>query len=213
MTVRLGMSSLILELRRLTDTEENDTTINGVAYWTDLQLQEKLDDHAIDINDVLLEPRPLHTAGVWEYKRYYIPKNITKHIEYYTDAEQTANQALDVADQLDETQYFFIVNDLGNVVTNYTYTPSRRLIEFDTDQLANSYYIRAVGYNMNESAREVWLDKAAHRTQLVRWKAGEHQLHEDQEWEHCMKMAEFYGINRGLKTVDLVRTGYRNAKL
>jgi hypothetical protein len=208
MTVRLGMVNSIAELRRICDASENESTVNGVAYWTDQQIQDVLDNHAEDVTDVLLTARPLREGSSTVYKRYYIPKTISKWMEHFTEAEETANALLDAEDQLDATPLFEVRDANGNLVTNYTYNRARRLIEFDSDTNANYFYLRATDYDIEAAASELWTNKAAHRAQLIRWKAGDHQLHEDQEWAHCMKMAEHYSRTRGAQNVVMIKTDY-----
>jgi hypothetical protein len=195
MAARTGMTGLIAQLRRLTDAEEDAVTVAGETYWTDDHLQDILDNYAQDIVDVPLRSNPTYEEGSWEYRRYYIPKMIPRTLETPTE---------------DSDNTFFVVSDTGTVIptSSYTYDSRLRRLLFNSDQLGHVYYLRAVSYNVNEAAAEVWRTKASFRVALVEWKGGDHSIKEDQEWQHCMQMAEFFEGKYGIKSVQMRKMDY-----
>lgn len=187
--IRSGMTHLVLELRGLTDTEEGQTSINGVTYWTDQHLQEILDQFGRDINTVQLNANPEQVDGTTTWTKYYFPDALGTKIE-------TGNGLQ-------------IVNSTGYTQEDYTIDLSARRVTFDEDTNGVEYYMRGRVYDMNGAASKVWLMKAGHRSQLINWKAGSHTLAEDQEYQHCLDMWKHYGSVEGLKNTRLMKEGYQ----
>ena len=207
---QLNRVNLLTDLRRMTDTAVGAYTVNSVSYWTDDQLEEIMQGFAVDYDTVPLMSIPQYYNGTWEHRKYRIPKSLPVWLEYFTPAQLTANQALAAEDQLDEDVSFYVVDVEGVVVdsSTYTYHKGRRTIEFAADTNVTQYYLRVIGYNLNEIAAQVWYDKAAHRVELVDWRGGDHQVKEDQEWKHCMEMAQHYSRYSGMRVTTLIKVGY-----
>lgn len=188
MSVRTGMVSLIAELRGLTDTALNQYQVGGVDYWTGEHLQDVLDLYAQDLNDVLLSATPLIYSGAYQFRRFYLPKGIPKWLE--SDTIQ-------------------LINDSGYTFTiPYSHSPAKGLFEFQSNVASGVAYIRATSYNMYMAAAHVWDMKAAHTVQLVEFRAGTTQIKENQEHEHCLKMARFFKSKAGMRSIMLNRSGY-----
>lgn len=196
MTVRSTMNDILLELRGLTDATNGETTVDGVDFWTDEQLQAILDAYRTDALDLALVPAAQKVAGNTAYLRYYFPDNLATTVE----------------------PDFTITDSEGNVLSNWTYTKGTRYILFASDQSADSRLITCNAYNLRKSAARVWLTKASQRTALIDWKAGGQTLSEDQEYQHCMeKFAEFAGpggisellpgVSNGTGAVRLTKAG------
>jgi hypothetical protein len=186
------MALIIAQLRTMTDAEESEVTVNDVAYWTDVQLQEILDHSSTDVLDVDLTSVPFRESGTITYKRYYIPDTVPSQ-------------------WLERDAALEVVDVLGNLISssNYTYYPGRRLIEFTADTGGTSYRLRGLMFNMNAAASEVWKQKAAHRAELVEWKAGPHAVREDDMYQHCLQMAQFYSTKAsGMSLTRLRRVDY-----
>lgn len=192
MAARAGMVALIAELRSMTDTASAETTVNGTAYWTDDQLQDILDEIGSDVVDDRLIPAPLYYNGVYEYRRYYLRQGLPLWFE-----GAATSGAFEVVDSLGVAPAFV-----------YTFNSKRRLIEFAENTLGKDYFLRARAFNLYAAAAEVWLQKASHRTALVDFKAGNNQIYEDQEWQHCMKMHSFYKRKTGFRAVPMRRVDY-----
>ncbi len=189
MAARLGMVELIALLRQLTDAESQTEQVNGAYLFDDDHLQEILDQHRYDFFDVLLTPVPLMESGSRVTKRYNWPRYIT-HVE--RDATAGA---------------FSVVDAAGNAASGYTVYYDAKYIEFDADTTGRTYYLRCRQYNVNRAAAEIWLLKANLRASLIRWKAGDNTLYEDQEYRHCMEQYRFFR-SRGVGSVPLRRVDY-----
>lgn len=190
---RDGMAVIISELRRITNTAEGDTIVNGVAYWTDDQLQDVLDQNGKDVLDVVLTPMSMMESGTLVYRRYYLPE---KQLEWYEGTESAGA--------------FTVVDAQGNTVdpSLYTLNRARRLIEFTSTTGGTTYYLRARVYDVTLAASQVWFEKAGHRAALIEWKLGLSQLKEDQEYQHCLDMSKHYASKHGFKSIPMRRAGY-----
>ena len=72
MTLRTGMSDVVAELRTLCEAGTADYSLGSVSYWTDDQLQNVLDKHALELDFEPMKLFPERTAGKYLYKDYYI---------------------------------------------------------------------------------------------------------------------------------------------
>lgn len=182
MAIRSGMINFILELRRMTDASATETTVNGVQYWTDDQLQDILDAYRHDVLDLALIPASQKEAGSTVYYRYYLPDEVGMWIE-------------------NDPLYLSVVDDKGNAAPAYTYDPNTRYILFTANTNGSSMFIRCRFYDMQQAAARIWFEKAGHRIQLIDWKAGGQSLNEDQEYQHCMQMFTLYSGGNGVKSI------------
>jgi hypothetical protein len=176
----------------MTDTSETEVQINGVQYWTDDQLQDILDQHRDEVIDEALLPVGYMEAGSKVYKKYFIPHTVGKYVE-------TVDSGADV---------FSIVDTLGVAAPTYTVDFNAQLVTFAATTDGHSYFLRCRRYDVRASAAQVWLDKAAHRYQLIKWKAGAHTLDEDIEYQHCLQMHQKYGAFSGVGVTRLRRIDY-----
>lgn len=197
MAVRPSMADIILQLRGLTDATLGETTVNGIDYWDDEQLQAILDYYRVDALDVPLLPASQLINGSVVYLRYYFPDDMMSTLE--TD--------------------FILRDSNGTQVVSWSYAPGTRYVLFAANQLANTITLTGNSYNLRKAAARVWLTKASQRSQLIDWKAGGQTMSEDQEYQHCMlKFQEFAGaegigglipgIPSGSRSVRLKREGY-----
>lgn len=193
MAARSGMVSLIDDLRSMTSTAPDEVTINGVAYWSDEQLQARLDSTRVEYIDIPLAKLPLRVAGETTFTRYYIP--------------QMVNDKLETAET---TGAFTVVDIQGYSAPSYTYDASSKLILFAADTGGIEYYLRARGYDLDYTASQIWFEKAGHRVSLIEWKAGAHSMKEDDEYNHCIEMANRYSRKNGLQFTRLTGVGYNS---
>lgn len=187
-TVRATMLPLIAQLRALTAASENEVEVNEVAYWTDLQLQQVLDQYSEDVLDLPLEVAPYREGGVIVYKRFYYPKK-------YRWLEETAT----------------VHNRFGVEAIDYEVVYHKSRVEFENPQVTAAYYLRASAYHLHDAAAEVWSQKAAHRYTLITWKAGQHTMQEQMEYEHCLQQAEKFRRRNSIRTATTVPTGFNRS--
>lgn len=187
MAIRAGMVEVIAELRRMTDTSENDTTVNGVTYWTDEQLQTILDQRRqyVDNAPLLAVPEVLDSVTTWT--RYHMPI---------------------VSGVWERDTAFQVVNASGEDAPAHTIEYDAGVILFAATTDGRTYYVRGRVYNLNRAAAQVWLEKAGHRATLIRWKAGTHTLDEDLEYQHCLEMYTKYSSASGIGTTRMSKQGY-----
>lgn len=172
--IRSGMVYLILLLRSLTDAQIGETTVNNLAYWTDHQLQQILDLYRTRHVQIPLTPIPQTVGGQTVYYLYEFPHYVDNP-EYATDSP-----------------FFSVTNKNGDVLTDYTYEVGTNYITFDGDQEQGERYLTVSCYNLRLAAARVWSEKGAQRAALVDWKAGGQTLNEDQEYQHCMSMVNYF---------------------
>lgn len=197
MAARSGMVTLIANLRSITETDVNDVTINGVAYWTDDQLQYHLDRNSKMVRDIPLVSKPLMNSGVTTYTEFYVPAFAGRNFE--------------TADTIGQ----FVLFDSHFTIINsalYTVDYTINQIIFTSDFGSDTVYLRARSFDLNASAQDVWLEKAAHRAALINWKAGGQTLAEDQEYQHCIEMANLYQGRMGLRSNRTNRVDYATWK-
>lgn len=191
MAIRAGMVEVVAELRRMTDTKENEVDINGVMYWTDDQLQSILDKRRKYVQDALLLPVPEVVNSVTTWTRYHMPE---------------------VAGVWERSTMFQVVTSTGVAAPTHTIEYDAGIVTFAVTTDGQSYYIRGRLYDLNKAAAQVWLDKAAHRAELIRWKAGTHTLDEDQEYQHCLEMYRKYASYSGIGVVRMTKRGYAHGQ-
>lgn len=191
MSVRPGMADIIAYVRLKTDTRVDETTVNGVSYWTDQQIQDILDKHRQDARNLELIAYSEYEGGTNVYKRYYFPNTLGEWLE-----------------NSDTPNALEIVDSLGNAAPSYTLDLNGRVVVFDSTTLGKAYYIRARMFNVRNAIADIWLAKAGLRAELINWRAGGQNLAEDQEYEHCMQQYELYSNRKGVQFVRLTRVGY-----
>ena len=190
MTAREGMTNLILRLRGMTAAGSADYSVGGVDYWTDDQLQDRLDMARQDLNRVPLVPSSEYQGGTALYYDYYAPVG---NLEEY----DTTNAAV-----------FQVEDGDGDAAGTADYTADylRGVIRFGSDQAGTAWYIRARTYNMNAAASMVWYDKAAHYAGQFDVKTDNHDLKRSQLLDQALKMAARYEVNSGIGSAKMVRS-------
>ncbi len=195
MAARDGMVNIILELRLLTETADNDETVDGVAYWTDNQLQSILDRYRTDYNQLVIRPiSRLITGGYYEYVTYPFPENVE-----WVETGDTDN-------------VFIIQDTQGNIeqyASDYTVDFDARIITFAVSTEGDTFYFTFRSYDIDRAAADVWSKKLSLRTRLINWKTDNHTLAEDQEYQHCLERYLHFSNKGGMKVGRMVRTDER----
>ena len=183
MAVRSGMKSLIRRLRQMCEAGPSDYSLNGTTYWSDEDLQDKLDEARRQVIDVPLVQRPQYVSGAYVYKRYEIPRSVGNAVEGVASGSMVFRVYDSGGVDVDEADYSFNENDLT--------------LEFSVDTEGTDYYWDGFVYDLQAAAREIWLAKAAHMHQAIDFQADGHRFDREAMYKHCIEMAEFHGMQRG----------------
>ena len=192
MTVRNTLSGLILRMRSYGEAAEGEASVNGVKYWTDLQLQELLDDNRTLAWDV-----PLVTvsyaagkdaSGTITRKYFYtIPDSVSPWIE-----EKESPDSI-------------LVDSSGIIVDTGNFTLHGKEVRITGGNTPPTLYLRANTFNLYAAVSDLWLVKSSHRAFLINLKGGGYTLQEDQHWQHCISMHKYFNQRSGIKVARIVR--------
>ena len=179
MTDRTGMSTLVAELRRMTNCGPNDVTIGGRDYWHDDDLVDILDEHRTDIIREPLVYDPLTGAG---------------GTVLYVRARLTVGHLEASPGTAEGTAIFAIVNGGGTPLgtADYSVDYRRGVVTFTADTAGTSYYVYARTYDLYGAAARVWRDKAGMSAEDVDFKTQEHWWYGSQRVKQCLEMASYY---------------------
>ncbi len=169
---RSTMANPLLRLREMCAAGSADVTVNGVAYWTDDQLQATLDQHRVDIFSERLEDVATYNgSGTALYYDYYCTPG----------------------DYEEGTATFQITNSLGSVVTPDSVNYQIGHISFGTvNQQGTAYYLTGRRFDLNGAAADVWRRKAAQVAMSYSFTADGQTLNRNQMIEHCKAMVDLY---------------------
>jgi hypothetical protein len=171
---RSGLSDNRILLRQMTEVGTADYTVAGIAYWSDIQLDEILDRYRTDLVFFELTPNPSYANGD------------TLYLEYrsgYADMESTTGG----------TSVFYVQDSAGNTQGTALYTPdyARGIVTFAADTGGTTYFLTARSYDLRGAASEVWLRKSGFSGFSVEYQ------------NHCLKMAEVFRAGAKISTVTI----------
>src|SRR5574342_204953 len=115
MTKRLGMDSLIEQLRQMTDADRQEFTLAGRTYWEDQHLQDALDLHRVDVYRETIYPETVYDSA-----------NNTRYYDYYWTYEH-------VEEAPSGTVCWMLQNQAGSVIgtADYSVNYKARHIHFN----------------------------------------------------------------------------------
>lgn len=188
---RAGMANLITELRRLTNAGTADAVVASGTYWSDNHLQSELDRTRQTHNFAEMQPIAQYTGGSYTYLDYAFPREVSHRVEEAGSASR-----------------FAVRNSAGSAIgtADYTVNYDARMVTFTSDQQAYSRYLDADAFDMNRAAAAVWRIKASFAANRVGWSSDNHSVQAQQEYEHCLKMAERFESEGGLTVGEFFRT-------
>lgn len=202
MAVRAGMAQIITALRRMTDTEASSEAIETGNYWSDQMLQDELDLHVVEHVRAGLTPvAEVLATNTVSYTRYAIPSTVGRWLERPTDLTVDGN--FKVQDSLGELVLF------GSGEEQYVVDWATMRVVFGKNREGHRFYLTARNYDLNLSAANIWLQKAGQRSSLIDWRTDNHQLWQDQEYQHCMQMHKLYSGKAGMRLARFVRADMR----
>lgn len=186
MTVRETLTSVLNELKSLCDLTNITEASADYGHFSDEELQTALDKWGREeIYDWLLVPVSRMTNGSHETVTYLFP---TPGAYFWPEA-------------------YTVVDSTGTEASGYSVNYDTGVVTFLADTSGKTYYARGNGFWLDRVAAHVWKKKAGLRAKLIQFKAGDHTLYEQQEYEHCLAMAFQFGGKR-VKTTRRQRTDY-----
>lgn len=198
MAARDGMANLITRLRSMTNAGTADYILAGGTFWTDNQLQDRLDEFRADIVNRSLVSRPEFSPSGSHGSYLYLDYPI-----YYGDLEEAASG----------TAAWNVQDNTGASIgtANYSVDYIRGMIRFAADQVGSIRFLRARSYNLAKSAAAVWREKASYVSPFYSFSAEGQTFTRDQWFAHCMEMAEKFDGEAGVIASSFVRTDLNDA--
>lgn len=176
MTARTTMTTLITQLRGMTEAGTADYTVAGSSYWTDDQLQLELDRQRQIVVQYQLSPDVRYsTGGTIEYKIY---RSNMPYWELSPVIAPSTNIPAGTAD--------------------YSFDSNTGDVTFTADQAGTAYYITGAVYNLPRAAASIWRQKAAHYALAYDVSTGNHSLSRSQMSKHAREQAVLYDSMGGL---------------
>jgi hypothetical protein len=175
------MGNLITRLRVLTQAGTADFSVAGVTYFTDNQLEDRLDAHATLLEGMALTWLPDTVAG--GAASYHRVKQGWRDLE---EAESG-------------TIYHRITDSLGNVqgTAGYTGDYVRGEFRFTANQGGTAYYLTSRSYDLYAAAKDVWEEKASYYSDWYKFSSEGQAFERQQAYEHALKQAERLGQKAG----------------
>jgi len=186
--VRAGMRDLITSLRGMTATGYEDYKVAGQYYWTDKQLQDKLDRYRSDFIEEDL------------YSIQQTRNGTTYYLEYRS---QWGN-----LESVDSGTSVFKLDDAAgtNIAgTAWSADYTRGVITFNNDTLGSSLFLTGRSYDLNAAAADVWQQKAAHYAVAYDVSSDMQTLKRSQLMAQARQMAEYYAGQSRPQAVNVMR--------
>lgn len=187
---RTGMADLITKARMMSAAGTADYTIAGVTYWTDDQIQARLDERKTTHWQVDLRPIGEVTNGTTNYYHYLFPDYIGRWFEGTASGNWRVNDSV------------------GSAAPAYSVDFDARIITFSADTGGTAYYADVDSYDLYRAVSQIWESKAAYAAGAVDWSSDNHRVSASQEYHQCMNMAKRYRdlSPSSMQTTQLVRT-------
>jgi len=171
------MALLLRELRALANANADDVTVGGETFWSDEQLQARLDRYRVEFKSLdLQEVARLNDAGQYEYYEYKIPERAGR---WFEGAESGAE-----AWQVRRTTGFPVAT------TSYGVNYPARMIVFTANQSGYQFVLDCRSYDLFATAADIWEEKAGQAAAKVDWQSDNHRISGSQNMAHCYKMAK-----------------------
>ena len=166
------MTTIITDLRAMTNAGTADYSVGGVTYWTDARIQDIADRHSQDFYRVQVAPQLEYSGGAVVYKRYYLP----------------------IEGDLESGTAFICENVAGSAIGTalYTLDQLRRVVTFTSDTKGESYFFTGRRVDMNAAASNIWRNKANYYANKFDFSTDNHSVKYSQVAAQCLAMAERY---------------------
>lgn len=187
---RSTLSSLITELRGLTDAQQLEWRNGTAQFWDDDQLAAALDRHVTRLDFRPLAAAPTYAAGG-------------------TPVYQEYRSGFANFEATDGGTARFVVEDstgadIGTALWTADYAAG--LVTFLADTQGTAYWLTGRSYNLNAAAADVWRRKAAQAAKSFNFSTDNHSVQRSQVYEHCLEQARYYEQLAG----PVVSTLYRS---
>jgi hypothetical protein len=190
MTIRAGMTSLVAQLRLMTDADAAEFAIGSETYWSDAHLQTELDENRLDVYREQLEPTVTYDSV-----------NNPQYLDYYWSLPN-------VEEANGGTAVWLLQNSSGSTIgtADYTAEYSARHIRFNTSTQAIIYFLTYRGYDLNGAAEAVWRKKAANVAGRFDVETDNHKLSRSQLRQSYLDMANYFHRQSGSRSKQMNRT-------
>lgn len=181
MAVRTGMANLISRWRRMVDDA-------GTAVWTDEQAQQILDVNREDFWWDSMTPVPEQSGGSTVYTVYLLRR---QNLE-----ELSSGSA-----------YWRVFDGAGTTIgtAGYAVDYLTGIITFTADQMGSARFLTGRAFDLYGAAADAWRERAASKASAYNFQADGGRFDRAQWFEHCLKMAEYYGnLVHGGMTVSVL---------
>lgn len=189
---RAGMANLILELRGMTGVGTATQTVNGVAWFTDDQLEDIMDRHRETCYDVPLASLSKNIGGTEVYYDYQLPHN--RHW-YEEDAVGSNWQVKDSTG--------------GTSVPTHSVNYQHGMVTFTADQGGTAYMADFDVYDLNMAAADVWEQRAMNVAAVTDWSSDNHSVSAGRQIDNFKSMAATYRAKSGPISRTFVRSDER----
>ena len=182
MAARVGMATLIIELRSRCDAGTADYSSGGQTFWTDDQLQTILDSHRADVKRERLLMSADQIGGSAIYQDYYWGHEWVEEM-----GSGTAIWRVD--------------DSSGSAVGTTLYTPEYRAkhLRFAANTLGTAYYLTYRVFDLDRAAADVWEQKAASVAMRFDVKTDNHDLKRSQLVQQYRDMAAQFRRRAGAR--------------
>ena len=191
MAARAGMGNLIGRVRLLANVGTSEWTLDATTYWTDDQIEDRLDLHRVDYEEQV-STIPVTVDSATEYHDYHLS---------YGNLEEAESG----------TTRWSVRSTSGTLQGTATYTPNYEagLLVFTADTEGSAMLVRYGAYDVYAAAADIWRARAANVSLYYDIKEGEHSLSRSQMFKHCMTQAELMDSRSGVvgnATVRMMRS-------
>ena len=181
MAARTGMANLISRWRRMVDD-------SGTVTWSDDQAQQILDVTRADFWWDSMAPVPEQSGGSTVYTVYLLRRQ---------NLEELSSGSV----------YWRVFDGSGTTIgtTSYSVDYLTGIITFTADQMGSARFLTGRAFDLYGAAADAWRERAASKASAYNFAADGGRFDRSQWFEHCLKMAEYYGsLAHGGMTVSLL---------
>lgn len=189
---RMGMSTLIAEIRQKCNVGTADYSVGGVSYWTDDQIENVLDKYSMRIQRESLEAEgEWQTGGTVVYVNYRFKESFPEGLD-------------------SGTAVWLVQNGDGSAIgtANYTVNYEQRRISFTADQEGEARFLSYYAFDLYRAGAEIWEAKAGHVADRFDVETDNHNLKRSQL--HAMYMLRAKDM---LKKAKIGAVGFGKARL